>query len=182
MQFNKLIIYSLYCILITFTSGCANVITSAVEAGVVFVVAKHDETVEKKQKQYTALDKCLIKGEPEALNLGNEIAYGQQLTAKYDKILSRTGEDAPPVEPHKLAYAFYIIAFEIDDKRAKERMDWIEKQMTPQEAAEIRDVIHDKFLISNLEKCFYVPGEYKIKKNTRQLIHEERIKEDSLSL
>lgn len=173
MQFNKLITYPLYCILIILISGCANVITSAVEAGVVFVVAKHDETVEKKQKRYTALDKCIVKGDPEALALGNDIAFGQPITAKYNVILSRTGDDTNPVEPRQLAYAFYVIADEIDDRRAKERMEWIEKQMKPEEAAEVRSIIDDKFLVSNLEKCFSVPSAYKIEKSRRQVIQEQ---------
>ena len=160
--------------LIFVISGCANLVSSAVESGIVYIVAKHDETVEKKQKKYTATDRCVVKGEPDAVLTGNMIAYGQPITMKYDKILSRTGEDIPPVEPHQLAYAFYIIADEINDNRGKERMAWIEHQMNPEDASEIRSIINDKYLVSHLEKCFSVPESYRIAKTTRQMIKEEQ--------
>lgn len=169
------LITGLFCgCLSIFNSGCSNLISSAVESSVVYVVAKHDETVEKKQKKYTATDRCVVPGEPEAFATGNAIAFGQPLTVKYDRILSRTGEDIEPVQPHQLAYAFYIIADEIRDSRAKERMTWMEKQMSPENAAEVRSIIQDKFLISHLEKCFSVPDAYRIVKTTRQLIKEEQ--------
>ena len=159
-------------------SGCANVATSAAEAAVVYIIAKHDEHLEKKHKKYTALDKCLLKDDPEAYALGDAIAYGQPVTARYNLILSRVGDgsDLDPIQPHQLAYAFYIIADEIRDNRAKARIIWIEKTMTPEDAADIRSVIEDKYLVSHLEKCFSVPNAYRITKTTRQFIQEEQLR------
>lgn len=174
MKLDKFIISLFYVGLLVFNTGCSNLISSAVESGIVYVVAKHDETVEKKQKKYTATDRCVVSGEPEAYAIGNAIAYGQALTVKYDRILSRTGEDIDPVQPHQLAYAFFIIADDIRDTRAKERMEWMEKQMPPKESAEVRSIMHDKFLASHLEKCFAVPDVYRVTKTMRQMIKEDQ--------
>jgi len=154
--------------------GCVNILSSTLQSSVVYFVARHDETVQKKQKKYNATDRCVVPGNPEAIELGNAIAYGQPLTAKYDRILSRTGEDIAPVEPHQLSYALYIIADKIRDNRAKERMSWIENKMQPKEIENIKSIIADKYLISHLEKCFTVPDEYRIEKTTRQLIQEDK--------
>jgi|GEM_PF-6237307 len=174
MKLSKFLRMAICAGLLLFGLGCVNVISSTVQSGMVYFVAKHDETIQKKQKKYNATDRCVVSGAPEALALGDAIAYGQPLTAQYNKILSRTGEDIDPVEPRQLAYAFYIIAGRIRDSRAKERIIWIEKQMQPEEIDEIQSIISDKYLVSHLDKCFTVPDEYKIKKTTRQFIMEEK--------
>ncbi len=175
MQLGKIIIGYGGVLAMVLCGGCSNIVSSAVESGIVYVVAKHDETVEKKQKRYTATDRCVIGGYPEAFAIGDAIAYGQPLTAQYDKILSRTGEEIPPVEPMHLAYAFYIIADSLNDNRGKARMLWLENQMLPGETLEIQSIINDKFLNSHLEKCFTVPAEYKIAKSSWQMIQEEQV-------
>lgn len=179
MQLSKLITYIFCTVALLFTASCANIVSSAVESGVVYLVASHDEVVEKKRKQYTALDRCIVKDDPEAYALGEAIAYGQPITAKFNVILSRTGEDTDPVQPMQLAYAFYIIADEIHDSRAKARMAWLEKYLKPEEAKEVQSIINDKFLISNLEKCFSVPEEFKIARTTRELILMDGTEEEN---
>lgn len=174
MLFNKAGTHIFCFMSLALSTGCANLVTSAVESTVVFIVAKHDEVVEKKQRKYTALDRCIVRGDPEAYALGDAIAYGQPITAKFNIILSRTGEGKENIQPHQLAYAFYVIADAIRDSRAKQRMEWMEKSMKPEDIREIRSIINDKFLTSNLAKCFSVPESYKVAKTPRQLIFEDR--------
>ncbi len=159
------------------TSGCiANVISATVQSGLVFAVAKHDEKTQKKKKRYTALDKCIIEGTPEAYTLGNEmLELNGRNTVKYDQILSRSVDKIDPAKPEHLAYAFYIIADELRDNRAKEQIKTIERKVAPKEALEVRSLIEDKYLVSYLDKCFTVPESYKITKTTRELILEQQV-------
>lgn len=170
IKFSK----TLICCILLALPACANLVSSAVESSLVLIVAHHDKTVEKKQKKYTATHKCVVRGEPEAYALGQSIAYGLPITTQYNIVLSRTGEAIDPVQPHQLAYAFYLIAYKIGDIRAKERIAWMEHYIPPEDAQEIRSIIEDKYLSSHLEKCFTVPDEYRIIKTTRQLILEEQ--------
>lgn len=165
------VIQCLMCVaLLAITSACANLITSAVESTIVIAVAYHDKTVEKKQKKYTATHKCRIDGRPDAYLLAQNIAYGKPITDKYHLMLSRTGDEIEPVQPHQLAYAFYLIAAKIRDIRAKARIEWMEKYMEARDSEEIRSIVNDKYLLSHLEKCFTVPDEYRMTLTTREII------------
>ncbi len=159
-------------LLILLLSACANLISSGIQSGLVLVVSHHDKVVEKKQKKYTAVDKCIVHEGLSPFDLGEAIIYGEPITDQYHIILSLTGDinDVDPVEPHQLAFAFYLIADKIHDIRAPQRIEWLKSKMQPNDIETITNIIETKYLSSYLEKCFSVPEMYRINKTTRELI------------
>jgi hypothetical protein len=137
--------------------GCSTV----AESTAAFVVAEYSKEIEKNSRVYKGIDKCFVEGRPEAFLLAESIVYGNPITHNYQAVLNPEMRNINPIPPHHLAYAFYIIADRLADSRAFARKKWIEGNFEPGEAERIEQFIDRKYLESYLQKCFYVPEQYK---------------------
>lgn len=149
-------------------TGCTQVAGGAL----VYAISSQSEKQEKRGKRFTAVDRCLFKGKPNAFITGEKIAYGEPLTAQFEQLLyvAEGKEEGEPVPPHHLAYAFYTIADRIGDKRAAARKDWLKPYLTDEKPEDLEQTLHKKFMDSYLEKCFAVPEQYKIYRSHRDNI------------
>lgn len=105
---------------------------------------------------YTQRDNCIISGNPNPFALGERIAYGENISRKFENLLY--GKNFNPnedvIEPLQVAYAFYLIAERIGDARARARQDWVIPYMPPSFRDRVASAIYQKYSAGFLAKCF----------------------------
>lgn len=160
-------------ILAFFLQQCASIAESAA----VLVVATHSKYEEIRGRQFKPTNRCLFTEKPDPFSIANAIAYGDPVTASYQKILNpgTPGEayDPDPPLPHYVAYAFYVVAERLGDSRAKAKEDWLSIYFRGGETDHVREYMERKYTTSYLEKCFIVPDIYKQRIPERKKITDD---------
>ena len=151
-------------------SGCM----SAVNGGIVYIMAKRSDMHEIDTRQYKGIDKCFIDDEPVAFMLAESVLYGQSIAEDPEIMLNPEGEnDFNEPSNYSLAYTYYIIADKIGDMRAEARKKWISPNLEKREAEEIEKYIDRKYLHSYLTKCFKVPDRYKSHVSVKDMLFQD---------
>ncbi len=138
--------------------GCTSVATSTLA----FVVAKQSQRQEVKDRQYKGINKCFVKGKPEAFFLADSVLYGSPLVQNPEVMLNPEHLRKDSISSHDVAYAYYVIAERIGDKRAAGGKARMMKYLKEQDAANVEAYIDKKYLQSYLRKCFAVQPRYKV--------------------
>jgi hypothetical protein len=99
-------------------------------------------------------EECPVRGRPDALALGNDIAYGEPVTAIYSSLIQ--GQSAQPVAPVEMAYALYLVADRLGDPRAKDRQTWLSHYLAPSVRQRINTNIYQEHSIGFLHECFSI--------------------------
>jgi hypothetical protein len=79
------------------------------------------------------------------------------------------GADLEKYPLGELAYAYYDVAFRLQDSRALSARDGI-ISVSEKRKKDLKEFLRHRYLLSFLEKCFYVPYEYHDKATTRERI------------
>lgn len=101
---------------------------------------------------------CIVYGQPSAYGLAKRIAREGVVSHDYDIILESNSFDYRELEPTHLAYALYLISERIGDRRARQKMEWLERYLDEVMIDRITSVIYRKYSRSYLETCFSVDG------------------------
>ena len=151
---------------------CLQQCTSIAESAAVLVVATHSKYKEVRDRQFQPTQRCLFKEKPDPFAIAESIAYGNPVTASYQKILNpgAAGEayQSDPAMPHYVAYAFYTLADRLGDTRAKAKQSWLSLYFERGETDSIKAYMERKYMTSYLEKCFVVPENYKQRPSNRK--------------
>lgn len=155
-------------ILSIFLSGCSSVASSTAA----FLVAKHSEIQEVDSRRYTGSDRCMMRGKPDPFMLGQMVMTGESVPDSYQYILNPEQKKGYVTPPHFWAYAFYTVADQMGDMRAKRRMQDMQQDFQGAETAIIEKKIREKYLPSYLSKCFSTPSQYKVYIRDRDLLQQ----------
>lgn len=147
-------------------TGCTSVASSTLA----FVVAKQSEKDAIKNRVYKGINRCFVRGKPEAFFLAQSVYYGSPIVVNPEIMLNPEGLIKEPIESYNVAYAYYVIAERIGDGRAKIGQDNIRQYIGDEEAGKIEAYIDKKYLKSYLNKCFYVPPMYKVYVKPRDMV------------
>ncbi|MDB2415417.1 hypothetical protein N9W34_06570 [Rickettsiales bacterium] len=138
-------------------------------------MAKHEETKAKRDIVYNVISKCIVKGNPDAFQIAENIMYNYPVTQEQNRILNTLEEDAeiPWFPNHHLAYAYYSIAEKIGDSRAAFRKNYFVQKYPPEELKNIDEILHKRYLPAYLNKCFSVPNQYLVHEDIRKKLLSE---------
>lgn len=149
-------------LLLIFSLCSCSPISNVLTSGTAYIVSRNSEINAKRNKRFNVLGECTREYSPDAYAISTAIESGAAIDDIQNRLLNELEEDAElePFPRHHISYGFLIIADIMDDSRAAQKKASYARIYPAEQLKEIEELIHYKYYLSYLKKCFSVPLMY----------------------
>tara|TARA_B100001564_G_C20514689_1_gene612286 strand:- start:134 stop:664 length:531 start_codon:yes stop_codon:yes gene_type:complete len=144
--------------------------TTAIGGTTVLLVSSQSEGEEIRGRRYSITHQCLFKHREDPYIIAEHLIHGRPINHLYQKILNpglpreafstNIAQEDDSIPVHYTAYALYMIAQKLGDKRATPRIKWLNSMVEPDEQEALKEYLNHKYLTNFLRKCFKINQPY----------------------